>query len=112
MSSGYRGPKYTAAVGIDAGDQAYALNIRGVAFEGDDAAPVDLSFLQVLPIDFVMVVVGVVDVVIDTSHLITRAIRAEESRCRGSPCRRATRPSPRASTVACRCNAFKSSRIL
>ena len=100
------GPKHTAAVGIDAGDQAYALNIRGVAFEGDDAAPVDLSFLQVLPIDFVMVVV------IDTSHIITRAIRAEESRCRGSPCRGATRPSPRASTVACRCNAFKSSRIL
>ncbi len=53
---------HTAAVGIDAGDQAYALNIRGVAFEGDDAAPVDLSFLQVLPIDFIMVVVDVVDV--------------------------------------------------
>ena len=41
------GPKHTAAVGIDAGDQAYALNIRGVAFDGEDAAPVDLSFLQV-----------------------------------------------------------------
>ena len=83
--------------------QAYALNIRGVSFEGEDAAPVDLRFLQVALLPLLLLPPPLPPVLLLMLLLLRDgACRAAARSCLGSLCRGTTRRTRRAWTAECR----------